>query len=329
MSEKTHKRKRSIQDAPVDLTKMQLARQRLSALQEELAGIQETEHEMEEVMKHVEALQDILGTAKKQKVSFSSLQFSHLENMGIAQKTLQIIPSELDSMLSNSIIDSEHLDNLCTQITRIHRHVSMKYEPGARMILDAILLAVAQVCVDGKAKLPAAILPELRIATGDGVLIKNPATDFQLWLTGNADYGMCVYEDESNKVRVMGGLLSQVMRFAKSCITLVEAKRSDDASFFDYAPEATGQAVALCEVTGLPTVRYCMSDGSNWLFALFTKDANGNRVCYESHQVSITYTPRATALFRKDVHQVVELLYHWLVSEVDPLSDPLYSLCDT
>jgi hypothetical protein len=46
--------------------------------------------------------------------------------MGIAQKTLQIIPSELDSMLSNSIIDSEHLDNLCTQITRIHRHVSMK-----------------------------------------------------------------------------------------------------------------------------------------------------------------------------------------------------------
>jgi hypothetical protein len=67
------------------------------------------------------------------------------------------------------------------------------------MILDAILLAVAQVCVDGKAKLSAAILPELRIATGDGVLIKNPATDFQLWLTGNADYGMCVYEDESNK----------------------------------------------------------------------------------------------------------------------------------
>jgi hypothetical protein len=135
----------------------------------------------------------------------------------------------------------------------------------------------------------------------------------------------------------MGGLLSQVMRFAKSCITLVEAKRSDDASFFDYAPEATGQAVALCEVTGcvashfiairhskfsssLPTVRYCMSDGSNWLFALFTKDANGNRVCYESHQVSITYTPRATALFRKDVHQVVELLYHWVCDRVERCS---------
>lgn len=46
--------------------------------------------------------------------------------MGIVQKKLQIIPSELDSMLSNSIIDSKHLDDLCTQITRTHRHVSMK-----------------------------------------------------------------------------------------------------------------------------------------------------------------------------------------------------------
>lgn len=44
---------------------MQLARHRLTALLEELAGIEETEHEMEEVMKHVEALQYILGTAKK------------------------------------------------------------------------------------------------------------------------------------------------------------------------------------------------------------------------------------------------------------------------
>jgi predicted component of type VI protein secretion system len=63
MSEKTQ---------PVDLTKMRLARQGLTALQEELAGIEETEHEMEEVMKHVEALEYILGNAKNQ-VSFGSL----------------------------------------------------------------------------------------------------------------------------------------------------------------------------------------------------------------------------------------------------------------
>lgn len=64
-TQKGHKRKRSIQDTPVDLTKMQLARQRLSALQEELSGIEETETEMEEIMKHVDALQGILGSTKK------------------------------------------------------------------------------------------------------------------------------------------------------------------------------------------------------------------------------------------------------------------------
>jgi hypothetical protein len=128
--------------------------------------------------------------------------------------------------------------------------------------------------------------------------------------------------------------LAEVVRFAKSHITLVEAKRSDDAEFWDYIPEATGQAVALSEVTGcvashfiairhskfsssLSTVRYCaVSDGNNWLFALFTEDANGNRVCYESYNIRII-TPRATALFRKDVHQVVELLYHWVCDRVE------------
>jgi hypothetical protein len=62
---KSQKRKRSVHDTPVDLTKMQLARQRLSALQEELRGIEETEAEMAGIMEHVDALQDILGSTKK------------------------------------------------------------------------------------------------------------------------------------------------------------------------------------------------------------------------------------------------------------------------
>jgi len=65
MSTLGHKRKRSLQDSPVDLTTMQVARKRLLALQEELSGIQETELEMEEIMKHVDALAVILGTGKK------------------------------------------------------------------------------------------------------------------------------------------------------------------------------------------------------------------------------------------------------------------------
>ena len=103
MSEKSHKRKRSIQDTPVDLTKMQLAKHRLVALQEELAGVQETEGAMEEVMRHVDALVSILGTGEElvsvelvsstrfaarllmylQKLLFLSLQDSDLVNMGV------------------------------------------------------------------------------------------------------------------------------------------------------------------------------------------------------------------------------------------------------
>ena len=60
---KSHNRKRNIHDTPVDLTKMQLAIQQLSALQEELRDIEETE--AAEIMEHVDALQAIFGSTKK------------------------------------------------------------------------------------------------------------------------------------------------------------------------------------------------------------------------------------------------------------------------
>jgi hypothetical protein len=61
----THKRKRSLQDSPVDLSKMRMAIKQLEELKTELEGIEETEAEMQEVMLHVAALEDILNTAKK------------------------------------------------------------------------------------------------------------------------------------------------------------------------------------------------------------------------------------------------------------------------
>jgi hypothetical protein len=67
------------------------------------------------------------------------------------------------------------------------------------MILDAILLTVAEISADGEAKSPVAIFPEMQIATGDGVSIVNPTTKFQVWLTGNVDYGICTYTHESQR----------------------------------------------------------------------------------------------------------------------------------
>jgi hypothetical protein len=47
MSEdRAHKRKRSLQDTRVDLSKMRMALHHLDALKEELDGIEETEEEM-------------------------------------------------------------------------------------------------------------------------------------------------------------------------------------------------------------------------------------------------------------------------------------------
>ncbi len=65
MSSSTHERKRSLQDSPVNLTKMQMSRTHLRALEEELRGIEETEEEMQQIMSHADALEAILGATKK------------------------------------------------------------------------------------------------------------------------------------------------------------------------------------------------------------------------------------------------------------------------
>ncbi|KAF8329241.1 hypothetical protein F5887DRAFT_923809 [Amanita rubescens] len=238
---KSHKRKRSrIHDTPVDLTKMQLARQRLSALQEELRDIEETEAEMAEIMKHVDALQGILGSTKK-------------------------------------------------LITRIHRSTSKRKK---------------------KEKLPVAIFPEMRIASGDGVLVKNTVNQFEVWLTGNVDYG------------VLEAPLDDLMMYTGNCIMLVEAKR-DKEMLVDCMPEATSQAIALSEVTGNNTVRYCLSDGTKWMFQVYTSDAQGNHISYEPLLTIVQPHLEVGEDFKKDVQCLVELLYHWLRTDGNIKNDPL------
>src|SRR5277367_1926496 len=67
------------------------------------------------------------------------------------------------------------------------------------MILDAILLTIADISLEAEEKLPVAIFPEMRIASGDGVLVKNTVNQFEVWLTGIFGYGVCTYEDEEDR----------------------------------------------------------------------------------------------------------------------------------
>lgn len=196
------------------------------------------------------------------------------------------------------------------------------------MILDAVLLTVAEISSDGDAKLPVAILPEMRIATGDGIVLRNPTTNFEMWFTGNVDYGLCTYEEEEKyKDHVLNADLDDVRLLAKSSIFLIEGKRLQDKSLYDFMPEATIQAAALCEVTGTKAVKFCLTDGREWIFSVFSNDDAGNRVCYQGNIFAILEpSPDNEAAWKESVHRVVELVYHWLVEDKDPLIDPLYVL---
>ncbi|KAH9953294.1 hypothetical protein BC827DRAFT_140182 [Russula dissimulans] len=113
------------------------------------------------------------------------------------------------------------------------------------------------------------------------------------------------------------------MMYTENRIILVEAKH-DQEVLFDSFPEATSQAIALSEVTGNKTVRYCLSDGAKWMFLAYTRDAQGNRISYEGPFLTIA-PPRLEVDegFKKDVRRLVEVLYHWLRYDGDIKNDPL------
>jgi len=251
-----------------------------------------------------------------------------LDNIGIDLKSLDIENDKLEALLKVGNAQDINIEQLCSRISRIYQHVSMRFEPGARMILDAVLLTVAEISSDGDAKIPVAILPEMRVATGDGVLLRNRATDFEMWLTGNVDYGLCTYE-AGDKDRVLSSDIAHVKRLAKSSIFLVEGKRLQDKPLYAFMPEAIAQAAALCEVTGTKTVKFCLTDGRKWIFSLFSKDDAGNRVCYEGRNFFSILEPDPDvneASWKGSVRRVVELVYQWLVEDKNPLINPLYVL---
>ncbi|KAH9886649.1 hypothetical protein C8Q73DRAFT_273222 [Cubamyces lactineus] len=111
------------------------------------------------------------------------------------------------------------------------------------------------------------------------------------------------------------------MAYVKSRIIVVKAKRPDGGqSIEDHLPEATGQAIALAD----KPVRYCLTNGTTWLFSLFTKDASGDRVAYEGSRVNIRADTidDSEDLFELDVRRVMEQLHHWVRYNI-PHSAPL------
>ncbi len=126
------------------------------------------------------------------------------------------------------------------------------------MILDAILLASRKIASTQQRDV--AILPEMKIAEGDGVQISHPVSGYELSLSGNVDYAVIEYEnvmDNKGEYQTPSlhelphGLLRPVdpeaaFDIANGRLFLVGTKRQSlEQSLISHIPEAVSQAIAL------------------------------------------------------------------------------------
>jgi hypothetical protein len=139
------------------------------------------------------------------------------------------------------------------------------------MILDAVLLSLAKIASSDETKMGIAILPEMRIAVGDGIQVINPVSQYEIWLTGNVDYAVIQYANEkttrvgifvvrhrilltSIKERLLGvdNSRDDAFKLARGRLFLVEAKRlrEHDVSLASHTPEAVSPAITLVQITG-------------------------------------------------------------------------------
>ncbi|KAJ7210973.1 hypothetical protein B0H12DRAFT_1157166 [Mycena haematopus] len=333
-TQRQHKRKRSLDEDPVDVGKLHQLKKHLGLLREELEGIEETEGELATVMAHISNIEKILETAKKPRFPFSSLTSKDLERLGITGQMLVLKTEGIASLLCAANVDGvpKEIESLRARLIEVYDHVNMDFEAGSRMLLDAVLLSIAKISKERNKDASVAILPEMRITSGEGVRISNPDTKAEAWLTGNVDYGVIQYQDkDDNKVRLIGvdAVREGILDIADGRIFLVEAKRISDqaVSLIQHLPEAVGQAIALSELSGQDTLRFCLSNGHSWLFAVLVKDATGKYTYYVSGP---KYLDRGEIQHSTDtsltsIQEIVELVMQWLSPTVTPL-ESLYTL---
>ncbi|KAK7016123.1 hypothetical protein R3P38DRAFT_2995213 [Favolaschia claudopus] len=284
----THKRKRSLSEDPVSTDQLHYLKKHTALLREELEGIEETETELETVMQHIINLERLLSNVKKPRYTFSSMTKKDLTRLGVKGQMLVFKSEGLATILGKSNDGdtfNEEVSSLRTRLIDIYAHVNMDYEAGSRMLLDAVLLSIAKISSKRDPETSVAILPEMRLTSSEGTVITNPESKFQAWLTGNVDYGVIRYLDQDdNKARFIGVDASRdgILHLAAGHLFLVEAKRMSDKGLSQHMPEAVGQAMALSEITGSNKVRFCLSNGHSWIFAILLKDEAGNRSYYES-----------------------------------------------
>ncbi|KAH9045061.1 hypothetical protein EDB84DRAFT_1587092 [Lactarius hengduanensis] len=299
MSEPTLKRKQDLQD---DLSRLKMVQGCLDTLKDELGGIEETEDSeaLHVALEHVHKVEDILRDVKKLKV-------------GVKREPLIFADDKIAKLVNGLTVDAEaHIADLYSRVKEIYACVNMDYEPGPRMIIDAILLTLRKITSTQRTDI--AILPKMKITEDDGVQIVHPTSGHELWLNGSVDYAVVEYNLEmDNKKRLLdSGDREDVFRIANGHLFLVEAKRqghSNKRGLSSYFPEAVAQAIALLKVASLPEVRFCLSDGQTWVFFVLKLD-NNTLTYYDS----APYRLSRDTMENTDVplREIVQLVREWL-----------------
>ncbi|KAM6490578.1 hypothetical protein JOM56_013921 [Amanita muscaria] len=304
MSEPVHKRKRRSQHSP---SNMRVALNRLEALKEELDMIEGTEEELHTISEHVLALEIILKGAKKPKASFSMVTEEDLEKAGVTRKWLHFYPAKVTELVEGLTADAEvEIANLHSRIKKIYTHIDVDYGPGSRMILNGILLALAEIASTQERDV--VILPEMKIAQRNGVQISHPVSGNELWYS---DYVVIECEDVSDyKKRFLASGFIDALEISKGCLLIVEAKcQSIKQTFVSFVPEAISQAIAFLKSADLQEVRFCLSDGQTWAFFIL-KLENEKLTYYESAPQCLS----RAVLEDSDLplRKIVQLLCEWL-----------------
>ncbi|KAF9443433.1 hypothetical protein P691DRAFT_808967 [Macrolepiota fuliginosa MF-IS2] len=306
-----HKRKRSIQDSPVDISKTRQASIHLAALKEELEGIQETEAEMNAITQHMGALEDILSKAAKPKVSFSIVSDADLEKLGVIRGRLIINNSVLKDIGQQvGSMFAEEISNLDPYLSEMDECVNMDHEAGARMVLDAILLSLRRLTITDK-KSDVAILPEFNVTPAEGVRVSNIKDGYELYFTGSFDYAVVQYEavdDHRDRLISPGGSRDDVFKISNGRLFLVRSKCQalPGATLASYRAEAVSQAISAAVVGGLKQVRFCLSNGKTWIFFVL-KHEDDVWSYYESAARQLSPSKDGSHL-----HTIIVLLSCWL-----------------
>ncbi|PPQ66531.1 hypothetical protein CVT26_009504 [Gymnopilus dilepis] len=258
----------------------------------------------------------------KKRVTFATVTSEDLKKAGVKRKRLIFEPTKVTELTNGLTTNAEtEIVDLHFKIKKIYARVNMDYGPGSRMILDTILLALAEILSNNKRGV--AILPEVRIAQGDGIQISHPVSGYELWLTGNADYAVIKYDDVrdyKDRLLAPGGSREDAFEISKGFMFLVQAKRQSlKQSLVSHIPEAVSQAIALLKSANSPEVRFCLSDGQTWIFFILRLEDG-----------VLTYYESATRRLSRDIvensdlplREIVQLLCEWL----NPTATELFTL---